>query len=88
MVQVEARRSKSINGGDYAGSMLGGLPHIISTSDYPAYHSVGKSEIFVDDESGSTRAKHPSELREKIQKETDNVVEWLKDNRLCMAGEK
>ena len=42
----------------------------------------------LDNGTGSTIAKHSSKLQEKIQKETDNMVEWLKDNRLCVAGEK
>ena len=41
----------------------------------------------MDDGTQSTRTKHPREVQEKIQKETDNMVEWLKDNRLCVAGE-
>ena len=42
----------------------------------------------MDNGTGSTIAKHSSKLQEKIQKKTDNMVEWLKDNRLCVAGEK
>ena len=33
-------------------------------------------------------AKKPKELVEKLQREVNNSVNWLKDNRLCVAGDK
>ena len=45
------------------------------------------THVIMDDGTRSTRTKYLRELQEKIQKETDNMVEWLKDNRLCVAGE-
>ena len=54
----------------------------------PDCHEEAESVIFVDDDTDSVRAKKPEELVEKLQREVDNSVNWLKDNRLCVAGDK
>ena len=33
-------------------------------------------------------AQNPEDLVEKLQREVNNCVNWLKDNRLCVAGDK
>ena len=44
--------------------------------------------IYVDDGTDSVHADQPDQLVEKLQREVNNTVSWLKDNRLCVAGEK
>ena len=47
-----------------------------------------ESVIFVDDDTDSFLANNPKDLSEKLQREVNNSVNWLKDNRLCVAGDK
>ena len=54
----------------------------------PDCHEEAESVIFVDDDTDSVSAKNPEELVEKLQREVNNSVNWLKDNRLCVAGDK
>ena len=54
----------------------------------PDCHEEVESVIFVDDNTDSVSAKKPEELVEKLQREVNNSVNWLKDNRLCVAGDK
>ena len=54
----------------------------------PDCHEEAESAIFVDDDTDSVSAKNPEELVEKLQREVNNSVNWLKDNRLCVAGDK
>ena len=51
-------------------------------------HDEAESIIFVDDDTGGVSAKNHDELVEKLQRELNNSVNWLKDNRLCVAGDK
>ena len=51
-------------------------------------HDEAESVIFVDDDTDSVSTKNPEELVEKLQREVNNQVNWLKDNRLCVAGDK
>ena len=91
LVQVESRTSGSLDCGDNGvpqGSVLGGLLHVINSNDFPACHEKGGSVVYVDDDSDCVQEKDPSVLKEKIEKEAGNSAEWLKDNRLCVAGEK
>ena len=91
LVQVESSTSKPINGGEHAvpqGSVLGGLLHVINSNDFPACHEVGHSVVYVDDDSDTVHAKDPEVLRNLIEQEAGNSAQWLKDNRLCVAGSK
>ena len=54
----------------------------------PDCHEEAESVIFVDDDTDSVSAKNPEDLVEKLQREVNNSVNWLKDNRLCVAGDK
>ena len=54
----------------------------------PYCHEEAESLIFVDDDTDSVSAKNPEELVEKLQREVNNSVNWLQDNRLCVAGDK
>ena len=62
--------------------------HVISSNDFPACHEEGEAVVYVDDDSDHVQDSDPARLREKIQRETGNSAQWLKDNRLCVAGEK
>ena len=54
----------------------------------PACHEEGESVVYVDDGTDSVHDGHPDQLVEKLQREVNNTVSWLKDNRLCVAGDK
>ena len=51
-------------------------------------HKRAESVIYVDDDTDSVSAKNPGDSVEKLQREVNNSVNWLKDNRLCVAGDK
>ena len=44
--------------------------------------------MYVDDDTEVVHDKDPENLKEKIQMEADLSVNWLKDNRMCVAGDK
>ena len=44
--------------------------------------------MFVDDDTDCVSDGEERNLMEKIQREADNSCDWLKDNRMCVAGEK
>ena len=90
-VQIESKVSEPLEGGDHAvpqGSVLGGLLHVINSNDLPACHQEGDSIVYVDDDSDTVSAKDPKVLRNSIEREAGNSAQWLKDNRLCVAGDK
>ena len=90
-VQVESKTSDVIKGGDYGtpqGSELGGLLHVINCNDLPGCHSEGDAVVFIDDETDNVAAAEIEILKEKIQEEAGNSELWLKDNQLCVSGEK
>ena len=47
-----------------------------------------ESVVYVDDDTDSVHSGDPEQLVEKLQREVNNTVSWLKDNRLCVAGDK
>ena len=90
-VQVESKVSEPLEGGDHAvpqGSVLGGLLHVINSNDLPACHQEGSSVVYVDDDSDTVSARDPGVLKNLIEHEAGNSASWLKDNRLCVAGDK
>jgi len=90
-VQIESKFSPLINLGSYGapqGSLLGGLLFIINENDFPDFHSEGESVLFVDDDNDIVHGLDQNELLDKIQKEADISCSWLKDNRMCVAGDK
>ena len=44
--------------------------------------------MYKDDDSDFVKDKDPISLKETIEREAGNSAQWLKDNRLCVAGEK
>ena len=77
--------------GDYAapqGSVLGGILFIINENDFPDCRDDGESILFVDDDSDLVDDDNPIELIRKIQHEANLSCNWLKDNRMCVAGDK
>ena len=83
VVQVEAKSSKPLAGGEHAvpqGSVLGGLLHVINSNDFPDCHEEGESVVFVDDDSDIVSGKDPEEVRRSIEREANNSAQWLKDN--------
>ena len=91
LVQVESTTSSQLDCEDHGvpqGSVLGGLLHVINSNDFPACHKEGESVIYVDDDSDCVREKEQAALKEKIEQEAGNSAQWLRANRLCVAGEK
>ena len=91
IVQVESKQSASLDLEDHAvpqGSILGGLIFMIFSNDFPACREVGESVMFVDDDTDVAHDSDPGLLEQKIQVEADHSSNWLKDNRMCVAGEK
>ena len=46
-----------------------------------------KPSVYVDDDTDSVHSGDPEQLVEKLQREVKSTVGWLKDNRLCVAGD-
>ena len=91
IVQVESKLSKPCKLEDHAvpqGSILGGLIFIIFSNDLPASSNEGESVMYVDDDTDVTHDPNPVQLQQKIQHKADCSASWLKDNRMCVAGEK
>ena len=91
MVQVESKQSKSCNTEGHAvpqGSILGGLIFLIFSNDFPACTQGGESVMYVDDDTEVVHDKDAGLLKQKIQLEADLSTNWLKDNRMCVAGDK
>ena len=61
---------------------------MINSNDLPACHEDGESIVYVDDDSDSVHAADPEDLRILVEKEANNSADWMKDNRLCVAGDK
>ena len=90
-VQIEAKRSTKQDLTDHAapqGSVLGGLLFIINENDFPACRVNGDSVLFVDDDTDCVSCSDPDILQERIQHEAEQSCNWLKDNRMVVAGEK
>ena len=86
-VQVGTKVSDTIKGGNFSvpqGSVLGGLLHVINCNDLPACHEKGESVVFVDDDTDTVDGKDIAELKELIERESNNSAKWLNDNRLCV----
>ena len=91
IVQIESKTSEPLEGGDHAvpkGSVLGGHLHGINSNDFPACHQKGDSVVYVDDDSDTVSERNPTAARDSIECEASNSAQWLKDNRLCVAGNK
>ena len=90
-VQVEDKQSTKENPGDHAapqGSILGGLIFLNNENDFPACKDEGESILFVDDDTDVVNDIDPVQLAAKIKNKADLSCSWLKDNRMCVAGEK
>lgn len=90
-VQVETKQSQSQDLQDHAapqGSILGGLLFLINENDFPACRVEGESVLFVDDDTDCVSDSDPGKLIEKIELEAGRSCDWLKDNRMCVAGDK
>ena len=88
---MKSKQSKPLNLQDHAvpqGSILGGLIFIIFSNDFPACNQVEESVVYVDDDPVVVQDSDPELLRQKIKLEADLSADWLRDNRMCVAGEK
>ena len=92
IVQVESKQSmSSSNLEEHAvpqGSILGGLIFIIFSNDFPDCNEVGQSVMYVDDDTDVVSDPDPELLLQKIQFQADRSASWLKDNRMCVSGDK
>ena len=90
-VQVEAQQSPTKEVDEFAapqGSVLGGLLFIINENDFPDCRTEGESVLFVDDDSDLVSDDNPEHLLNEIKHEANLSCNWLKDNRMCVAGDK
>ena len=90
-VQVESQVSEELVCGDFGapqGSVLAGLLHVIHCNDFPACHEEGQAVDYVDDDTDCVSDCEPVVLKEKITTEAGHSVQWLQDNRLCVAADK
>ena len=62
--------------------------HVINSNDLPDCHDDAESIVYVDDDTDSVHDGDPAILAVKLQYEVQNSVHWLKDNRMCVAGDK
>ena len=91
LVQVESKWSDVMSVGDHGapqGSVLAGLIFIIYSNDFPASSVHGQSIVYVDDNTDIVSHANPNVLQTEIQMKADDSSEWLKDNRMCVAGTK
>ena len=91
LVQIKSKISKPLDGGDYAvpqSLVLGEILHVINSNDFPVCHQEGESVVYVDDDSDTVSGRNPEVVRDLIEREAGNSAQWLKDNRLCVAGSK
>ena len=91
LVQVESKQSKPCNMEEHAvpqGSILGGLIFIIFSNDFPDCNEDGESVLYVDDDTDVIHDHDPDHLLQKIQVQADRSAGWLKDNRMCVSGDK
>ena len=90
-VRVESKISPYIDcemSGVPQGSVLGGIFHVINSNDLPTCHNDAESVVYVDDDTDTVHAKNIDVVVFKLQKEVENTVDWLKDNKMCVAGGK
>ena len=56
--------------------------HVLKSNEF---HDVGDSVAYVDDDSDNVSPANPEDLKNLIWQL--NSAQWLKDNRLCVAGD-
>ena len=90
-VRVESKQSPFIKceeSGSPQGSIMSGIFHIVNSNDLPACHDDAESIVYVDDDTDNIHDGDPDNLAAKLQVEVQETVNWLKDNRMCVAGDK
>ena len=91
IVQIEDKQSRMIPGSDHGGpqgSIMAGIFHIVNTNDVAESHEEAESVIFIDDISSNTVDDDPDRLKERMEREAQLVVDYLRDNKLSVSGEK
>ena len=91
IVQVESKQSKPCYLEEHAvpqGSILRGLIFIIFSNDFPDCNDVGESVLYVDDDTDVVHDHDPDLLLQKVQRQAARSAGWLKDNRMCVSGDK
>ena len=61
---------------------------IINENDFPACRVEGESILFIDDDTDCVSDSNPESLERKIQSEAEHSADWLRHNRMVVAGEK
>ena len=67
---------------------MSGIFHIVNSNDLPACHDDAESIVYVDDDTDNVHDGDPDNLVAKLQVEVQETVNWLKDNCMCVAGDK
>ena len=90
-MRVESNQSPFIKceeSGSPQGSIMSGIFHIINSNNLPACHDDAESIVYVDDDTDNVHDGDPDNLAAKLQVEVQETVNWLKDNRMCVAWDK
>ena len=70
------------------GSLLGPILFLIFYNDFPDVREEGSSIIYADDDTDNVSSKDPNILQQKIQREANLSVSWVRDNKMVCSGKK